>query len=72
MYCQREGGQTIWEALAVTKPRDIGPNLFESIEWAELSPSTQQCPGGILIISCLYPNVSITSPNIKKIINMFY
>lgn len=30
--CQREGGQTMQEALAVTKPSDIGPKLFESIE----------------------------------------
>jgi hypothetical protein len=30
--CHREGGQTIQEAFAVTKPSDTGPKLFESIE----------------------------------------
>lgn len=30
--CQREGGQTIHEALAVIRPKETGPKLFESIE----------------------------------------
>lgn len=32
IYCQREGGQTIKDALAVIKPKEIGPKLLESIE----------------------------------------
>lgn len=30
--CHLEGGQTIQEAFAVTRPTDTGPKLFESIE----------------------------------------
>lgn len=30
--CHLEGGQTIQDAFAVTRPTDTGPKLFESIE----------------------------------------
>lgn len=51
--CQREGGQTMQDALAVIKPNETGPKLLESIEWPVWSPSTQQWPSGILTIDLL-------------------
>lgn len=42
IYCQREGGHTIQQALEVTRPKEAGPKLFESIECPVWSPSTQQ------------------------------
>lgn len=30
--CHLDGGQTMQEAFAVTRPKETGPKLFESIE----------------------------------------
>uniref|UniRef100_A0A2P2J7J5 Mitochondrial inner membrane protease subunit 2 n=1 Tax=Rhizophora mucronata TaxID=61149 RepID=A0A2P2J7J5_RHIMU len=46
------GGHTIWVTLPLIKPKGIGPKDLESILKLGSSPSTQQCPCGILTTSC--------------------
>jgi len=40
----------MWVTLPWTRPKGIGPNALESQLQEALSPSTQQCPSGILVI----------------------